>query len=442
MSKKPTYEELERRVKELEKESFMQSQTERAMLESEEKYRKLFHHSNDGIFLHDFEGNIIDINQKVLDYFGYTKPEMLATKIHLLHPPEALTKSKWAFETITRYGFINFEIDFIKKNGEVFNAEVSSSLFKIGGKQIVQGIVRDITDRKKAEEALKESEKRYRAVVESQAEMICRFFPDGTLTFVNEAYCRYFDKGNEELIGHKFMPLIPESDQDKVFENIASLNSNNPVTTHEHRVFAPNGEVCWHKWTNRAIFDDKSNLVEYQAVGWDITNRVQIEESLQKAHDELERRVEERTRELEAQKKSLEEINTAMKVLLKKREGDKTEIEDNILSNVKTLIEPYVDKLKRSSLPQGQKTLINILESNLNEIVSPFARKLSSKLLNLTPSEIQVSNLVKQGKTTKEMANILNISGKTVGFHRENIRKKLGLKNKKANLKAHLLSLQ
>ena len=166
--------------------------------------------------------------------------------------------------------------------------------------------------------------------------------------------------------------------------------------------------------------------MEYQAVGWDITNRVRIEEALQKAHDELERRVEERTRKLEVQKNSLEEINIAMNVLLKKREEDKIELQDNILSNVKTLIEPYMNKLKRSSLPQGQKTLINILESNLNEIVSPFSRKLSSKLLNLTPSEIQVANLVKEGKTSKEIAGILNISGKTVGFHRENIRKKLG----------------
>jgi DNA-binding CsgD family transcriptional regulator len=237
------------------------------------------------------------------------------------------------------------------------------------------------------------------------------------------------------------MPLIPESDQDKVFENIASLNPNIPVITHEHRVFAPNGEICWHKWTNRAIFDDKSNLLEYQAVGWDITNRVRVEESLQKAHDELERRVEERTRKLEVQKNSLEEINIAMKVLLKKRDEDKIELQDNVLSNVKALIEPYVNKLKRSSLPLGQKTLINILESNLNDIVSPFSRQLSSKLLNLTPSEIQVANLVKQGKTSKEMADILNISGKTVGFHRENIRKKLGLKNRKSNLRSHLLSL-
>ena len=113
--------------------------------------------------------------------------------------------------------------------------------------------------------------------------MICRFFPDGTLNFVNEAYCRYFDKDREELIGHKFMPLIPEIDRDKIFENIASLNPNTPVITHEHRVLAPNGEIYWHRWTNRAIFDDQNDLLEYQAVGWDITERKQAEEALQES---------------------------------------------------------------------------------------------------------------------------------------------------------------
>jgi PAS domain S-box-containing protein len=430
MAEKPTYEELEQRIQELEKKSFMQSHTEKAMLEREEKYRKLFHHSNDGIFIHDLEGNIIDINQKVIDYFDYTKPEMLATKIHLLHPPEALKKSKRAFETITRYGFVNFEIDFIRKNGEVFTAEVSSSLFKIGGKQVVQGIVRDITDRKKTEESLTESEKRYRAVVESQTEMICRFLPDGTLTFVNEAYCRYFDKGREELIGHKFMPLIPESDRDKVFENISSLNPNTPVITHEHRVFAPNGEICWHKWTNRAIFDDKNNLVEYQAVGWDITDQKLIQIALMESESELKIKA-----------KDLEELNAALKVLLKKRQEDKEELEEDILSNVRTLIEPYIVKLNKSKLSQSQKTLLNILESNLNEIVSPFTRRLSTNYLNLTPTQIQVANLVKQGKTNKDIAEILNVSGRTIAFHRENIRKKFDLTNKKTNLKTHLMSI-
>lgn len=127
-------------------------QAEDALRESEEKYSNLFHFSNDGIFLHDLEGNIIDVNQKALDQLGYTKSEMLPFKIPDFHPPEALEKSQWAFETIIREGFVSFEIDFKKKTGEVFPAEVSSSLFEIGDKKVIQGIVRDITDRKQIEE--------------------------------------------------------------------------------------------------------------------------------------------------------------------------------------------------------------------------------------------------------------------------------------------------
>lgn len=125
--------------------------TEYALRESEEKYSNLFHFSNDGIFVHDLEGNILDVNQKALDQLGYTKSEMLSFKIHDFHPPEALEKSQWAFEAIIRKGFVNFETDFKKKTGEVFPAEVSSSLYEIGDKKVIQGIIRDITERKQAE---------------------------------------------------------------------------------------------------------------------------------------------------------------------------------------------------------------------------------------------------------------------------------------------------
>lgn len=132
-------------------------QTENALKKSEEKYSNLFHYSNDGIFLHDLQGNIIDVNQKVLDQFGYTKSEILSLKVKELHLPEDAEKSRWAFEKATREGFVNFEINFKKKNGEIFIAEVSSSLFEIGGKEVLQGIVRDITERKQAEEKIKAS---------------------------------------------------------------------------------------------------------------------------------------------------------------------------------------------------------------------------------------------------------------------------------------------
>jgi PAS domain S-box-containing protein len=147
-------------------------QVEEALRASEEKYSSLFHKSNDGIFIHDLEGNIIDVNQKVLDQFGYTKSEIVSFKIPYLHPPEALEKSEWAFETISREGFVSLEIDFKKKTGEVFPAEISSSLFEIGDKKVIQGIVRDITERKQVEEEIRSLSQMLMNVQERERKMI------------------------------------------------------------------------------------------------------------------------------------------------------------------------------------------------------------------------------------------------------------------------------
>ena len=138
---------------------------------------------------------------------------------------------------------------------------------------------------------------------------------------------------------------------------------------------------------------------------------------------------------------NLEEVNAALNILLNKRDEDKGELEEKVVSNVKHLIEPYFTKLKKTTLNEEQATYVGILESNLNTIVSPFSRSLSSKYINLTPTEIKIANLVKEGKTTKEIAELLPSSRWTIDFHRNNIRKKFGLKNKKINLRSYLLSL-
>ncbi len=162
---------------------------------------------------------------------------------------------------------------------------------------------------------------------------------------------------------------------------------------------------------------------------------------LQKAHDELEQRVEERTTELKIKAKSLKEVNIAMKVLLKKRQEDKIEIEDNVLTNVKELIEPYFRKIKKTRLDDQQKALLSILESNLKEITSPFTRRMSLKHLYLTPTEIRIANLIRHGRPTKKIAEFMDISPRTVDTHRKNIRRKIGLQQKRANLRSYLLSL-
>lgn len=157
-------------------------------------------------------------------------------------------------------------------------------------------------------------------------------------------------------------------------------------------------------------------------------------------HKQTEHALREREKELEVKTRNLEEVNVALNVLLEKRDQDKTNLEENMMFNLKELIDPCLEKLKNTGLGERQKTLVGILESNLNEIMLPFSRNLASGYLKLTPSEIQVANLVKLGKTTKEIADLLNLSGRTIESHRENIRKKLGIKHKKANLRTYLLS--
>ncbi len=591
-----------------------------------------------------------------------------------------------------------------------------------------------MTDQKRTDEVLQESEERYRNIIEDQTELICRFRPDYTLTFINTAYCRFFKKRKEELIGFNFMNLIPDKDRQKVGGHIASLSKEQPVSTHEHQVFLPNGEIGFQQWTNRVILNNEGNVEEYQAVGRDITDLKRAEEALKRAKDNLERLVEKRTarllkinerllkeieerkkteealrasedkyrsvvdhigigvslispdmeivtlnnqmkkwfpdidvsknplcyeafnnppretlcsycptirtlqdgqvhesitetpagneirhyriiaspikdrygrvlsaiemvddftekikvqgrlqeseqrlsdiidflpdatfaigcdgkviawnraieemtgvktkdmmgrgdyeyalpfygirrpilidmilsldeeiekkysfikkekdimlaetevtmkgenrvlwgkarclydskgnvtgaiqsirditdrrraeeglkkreRELEMKSRNLEELNTALRVLLKRREEDKCEFEERVLANIKQLVLPYIEKMRMGQMDEKDMSYVTILESNLKNIVSPFSQRLSSKYLNLTPKEIQIANLIRDGRTTKEIAGLLNASPGTIDFHRNNIRQKLDMRNKKANLRTYLLTV-
>jgi DNA-binding CsgD family transcriptional regulator len=131
-----------------------------------------------------------------------------------------------------------------------------------------------------------------------------------------------------------------------------------------------------------------------------------------------------------------------MKILLKKREEDKNELEEKILLNIRELVVNYIEKLKYSGLNSKQKTYVDIIDSNLDDIVSPFLQRLSRHYGDLTPTEVRIAKLIKQGKTSKEIAELFNLSPRTIEFHRDNIRGKMGLKNRKTNLRTHLLSIK
>ena len=162
----------------------------------------------------------------------------------------------------------------------------------------------------------------------------------------------------------------------------------------------------------------------------EITALKLTEEALRKSQEEL----------IE-QKQSLEEANIAMKVLLKQREEDKLELEKKVLNNVKDLVLPYVDKLKNTRLKAKDRTLVEIIDTHLQDIISPLLQRFSNAKILLTPQEMQVASLVKDGKTSKEIADVLNVSETTVNFHRKNLRVKFGLTNKRTNLRSYLLSI-
>jgi PAS domain S-box-containing protein len=130
------------------------------------------------------------------------------------------------------------------------------------------------------------SEERYRSVVEDQTEFICRFSPEGKLTFVNDAYCRYFNL-DRDCIGKPHTVVLPPEDIPLMEEQLSQLSPANPVAAIDHRIIMPSGEVRWQHWSDRAIFDRTGKIIEYQSVGRDITDRKRVEQALDESNKKL-----------------------------------------------------------------------------------------------------------------------------------------------------------
>jgi PAS domain S-box-containing protein len=264
---------------------------EEAIRETEKRYRRLFEESRDAIYLTGRDGKFLDANRALLELFGYTREEVInrLNALDLYVDPNDRDRFQ---DEIERKGSVrNYKVRFRKKSGKEMVCLLTATVRKSKSGTILgyQGIIRDITEYRRAVTALRQSEARYRAIVEDQTELICRFLPDGTITFINEAYCRYFGKKRDELMGRSFMPYIPDEDRIKLEKHIAGLSPENPVSTHEHRVIAPNGEIRWQQWTNRMVLDEDGQLIEYQSVGRDITEQKGMEEGLRNSAEKIER---------------------------------------------------------------------------------------------------------------------------------------------------------
>ncbi len=249
-------------------------ENELKLRESEEKYSNLFLYSHEGIFIHDLEGRIFDVNNKALELFGYSKEEMLTFNVRDLHPQEPPEKSQAAFEALATDGFVNFETEFQKKNGERFSAEVSANVFEINEQKVAQGLVRDITQRKEAVAILKN----YQMLVETMNDGVAIIDPQLHVSYVNNALCRMSGYSAEEIIGKPAIEFLDANNQQKLEEEVANWPQSD---THVFEIdwIGKNNRVLSSVVSPNPIFNDEGEFTGFMGIVTDISDlkKIQLE---------------------------------------------------------------------------------------------------------------------------------------------------------------------
>ncbi|MCK4647995.1 PAS domain S-box protein, partial [bacterium] len=235
--------------------------------------------SIDGIAVADAGLKLTYVNSAFAKMHGSAPREMVGMKVLKLHSKEQMATYKKVITQIKREGSWRGEISHTRKDGTVFPAYMVVTLFKKGTR--ITGylaICRDITERKRTEELLRKSEDIYHTVVEVMPTLIYRFLPDGTLTFVNKAYCDYFGKERKELVGKSFLQFIPKADRARVKKKYTSLNRQRPRMVYEHQIVTPDGKIRWQRRSDQVLtFAEDGSPAEYQSIGDDITERKEAE---------------------------------------------------------------------------------------------------------------------------------------------------------------------
>jgi PAS domain S-box-containing protein len=567
------------------------AQAKDASSESESRLRDFVNNTNDWVWEVDDGFRYTYSNQRGFDLTGYTVEELLGKTMFDFIFPEERERDREAFFGLAyrKEPFRQMEIAVLRKDRRQMIHECTGMpMLNLKGRLLgYRGINRDITERKRAGQELAASEARYRALVETQLEAVCRWLPDTTLTFVNEGYCRICGRERADLVGRKWIEIVPENQHNLILKYVESSVDQPKATTYEHELIGVDERIVQLHWNTYPILDERGRPSEFQSVGRDVTEQKQVEQDLRESEqrfrdlaekapvgvylledgvtryvnqrfadmhgytvdeligrsgvrhlvhpedwekvekhnverlsvkpgllapftfrgitrtgeiiyietyncltihqgcpaiigtgvdvteqkkteeklieyrEHLEELVRERTlqlnetneelqrdiarrkeveRTLEINSTSLQEVNVALKVLLKQRENDRKELEEKVYSNVKELTLRYIHMLKETKVDMNQVMLLDILESNLNNIISPFSKRIS--FFNFTPKEMEVIPLIKEGKTTKQIAQLLNVCMDAVSRHRYHIRKKLDLNKEKTNLRSYLLNLE
>ena len=262
------------------------------MFDSLQQCQALFNDMAQGVFFLDADGTPVEVNPAALEIFGLARDQFLSHRPHRPHwrliapdgtelPPEQYPSMR-AISSALPVRDVTAGIYNPRKQSLVWVNIAAVPIFKEGEQAPCRVCItlNDITERKQMEEALSSSERRYKAIVETQAEFVARYSEGGIITFINGTFCNYMQMPRQELLGKSFFPFVFEPDREALIRCIESMDAGDPTRVHEVRAWLPDGRLVWQKWSHSAILNDDNVVVEYQATGMDITRSKRTEECL------------------------------------------------------------------------------------------------------------------------------------------------------------------
>jgi PAS domain S-box-containing protein len=407
---------------------------EEALRASDDKIRAIFQSIPDHMSVMDKELNIVWANETATRMFG---SDIIGRKCYEAYHRRKEPCEPYPCLTLKAFkdgGVHEHDIDVIDQAGKTIHFHCTANVAskdKDGNPIRVLEISRDITERKLAEAQLWENQERLRLALQAGRQGFVDWDVQNDHLYYSDIHFKILGYSRDELEPQlrSWNKLIHPQDKTAVIralkDHLDGINDHYEAT---YRLKVKSGGWRWFRCHAEVVTrDDNGSPLRMIGTITDATSEKEIEQ-------ELELRVEERTAELV-------EVNAALKVLLKQREQDKTDTEETMAANLKLTVHPYLHKLKTSHLNDQHKTWVSLIDENLNKVSSPFIKNLNSKYSVLTPKELQVAEHIRSGKTSKEIADMMNLSPRTVDVFRHSLRKKLGLNNKKINLQSLLSSL-
>jgi PAS domain S-box-containing protein len=386
------------------------------------KEAELLDLAHDAIVVREEGGKILFWSNGAAEMYGWTREEAVGRKMQEILKTVFPVPFKRIMDDTFSQGRWEGELMHTRKNGEQLIVLSRWALrISASGRPEIMEVNSNISTRKEIEEALKQTVLYNRSLIEANLDPLVTIGPEGKITDVNASTEKATGFSRNELIGTDFSDYF--TDPGKARAGYEKVFREGIVRDYELVIKHKDGQTT-PVFYNASIYKDSSgNIAGVFAAARDVTERKQTE------------------KELKEKSRVLEELNTALKVLINRYKNDEKEFEERITSSIRMGITPYIAKLKETRQDVRQSAITEIIESTLEDITSPFFKAISSEHFRFSPKEIEIISYIRQGKTTKEMAQLLGLGKRTIDSYRDNIRNKLGLSSKKINLRTYLLSI-